>query len=77
MRWRASQPAFHRRRHDPLTGRPKLRRHGNPNVLTADRPSSTLSQGCTGQLTLVEIEPYHGVPPELSVTQPPATAHLE
>ena len=25
-------------------------------------------------LTLVEIGPYHGVPPELSVTRPPATA---
>ena len=24
--------------------------HGNPNALTADRPSSKLSQGCTGQL---------------------------
>jgi biotin/methionine sulfoxide reductase len=45
-------------------------------VLTADRPSSTLSQGCTGQLALVEIEPYHGVPPELSVTRPPATRAL-
>ena len=48
--------------------------HGNPNVLTADLPSSTLSQGCTGQLALVEIEAYRGTPPELSVTRPPATA---
>jgi biotin/methionine sulfoxide reductase len=63
--------------YDPDPAVPGFCRHGNPNVLTADRPSSTLSQGCTGQLTLVEIEPYHGVPPELSVTQPPATAHLE
>jgi biotin/methionine sulfoxide reductase len=63
--------------YDPDPAVPGFCRHGNPNVLTADRPSSTLSQGCTGQLALVEIEPYHGVPPELSVTQPPATAHLE
>jgi biotin/methionine sulfoxide reductase len=63
--------------YDPDPAAPGFCRHGNPNVLTADRPSSTLSQGCAGQLTLVEIEPYHGVPPELSVTQPPATAHLE
>jgi biotin/methionine sulfoxide reductase len=60
--------------YDPDPANPGFCRHGNPNVLTADRPSSTLSQGCTGQLTLVEIEPYHGIPPELSVTRPPATA---
>ena len=59
--------------YDPDPANPGFCRHGNPNVLTADRPSSTLSQGCTGQLTLVEIEPYHGIPPELSVTRPPAT----
>jgi biotin/methionine sulfoxide reductase len=41
-------------------------------VLTADRPSSTLSQGCTGQLALVEVEAYRRTPPELSVTRPPA-----
>jgi biotin/methionine sulfoxide reductase len=59
--------------YDPDPANPGFCRHGNPNVLTADRPSSTLSQGCTGQLTLVEIEPYRGTPPELSVTRPPAT----
>jgi biotin/methionine sulfoxide reductase len=60
--------------YDPDAANPGFCRHGNPNVLTADRPSSTLSQGCTGQLALVEIEPYHGVPPELAVNRPPATA---
>jgi biotin/methionine sulfoxide reductase len=60
--------------YDPDPADPGFCRHGNPNVLTADRPSSTLSQGCTGQLALVEIEPYRGIPPELSVTRPPATA---
>ena len=60
--------------YDPDPANPGFCRHGNPNVLTADRPSSTLSQGCTGQLTLVEIEPYRGIPPELSVNRPPATA---
>jgi biotin/methionine sulfoxide reductase len=59
--------------YDPDPALPGFCRHGNPNVLTADRPSSTLSQGCTGQLTLVEIEPYRGTPPELLVTRPPAT----
>ncbi|WP_167101431.1 molybdopterin-dependent oxidoreductase [Amycolatopsis granulosa] len=45
--------------------------HGNPNVLTADRPSSQLSQGCTGQHVLVEIERFAGEPPGISVTRPP------
>jgi len=60
--------------YDPDPADPRFCRHGNPNVLTADRPSSRLSQGCTGQLTLVEVEPYRGPAPELSVTRPPATA---
>jgi biotin/methionine sulfoxide reductase len=60
--------------YDPDPADPRFCRHGNPNVLTADLPSSTLSQGCTGQLALVEIEAYRGTPPELSVTRPPATA---
>jgi biotin/methionine sulfoxide reductase len=59
--------------YDPDPADPAFCRHGNPNVLTADRPSSALSQGCTGQLALVEIESYRGTPPELSVTGPPAT----
>ena len=60
--------------YDPDPGDPSFCRHGNPNVLTADRPSSTLSQGCTGQLALVEIERHRDGVPELSVSQPPATA---
>jgi biotin/methionine sulfoxide reductase len=36
--------------------------HGNPNVLTADRGSSRLAQGCTGQHVLVEIEPVASAP---------------
>ncbi|MDQ0377896.1 biotin/methionine sulfoxide reductase [Amycolatopsis thermophila] len=45
--------------------------HGNPNVLTADIPSSRLSQGCTGQHVLVEIERFAGEPPGISVRRPP------
>ncbi|HLX49701.1 MAG TPA: molybdopterin guanine dinucleotide-containing S/N-oxide reductase [Streptosporangiaceae bacterium] len=60
--------------YDPDPADPRFCRHGNPNVLTADLPSSSLSQGCTGQLALVEVEAYRGTPPELSVTRPPATA---
>jgi biotin/methionine sulfoxide reductase len=60
--------------YDPDPDDPSFCRHGNPNVLTADRPSSALSQGNTGQLTMVEIEPYATVPPGISVHRPPATA---
>ncbi|HSZ42741.1 MAG TPA: molybdopterin-dependent oxidoreductase [Trebonia sp.] len=60
--------------YDPDPADPGFCRHGNPNVLTADVPSSALSQGCTGQLALVEIEAYGAVPPELSVSRPPETA---
>jgi biotin/methionine sulfoxide reductase len=47
-------------------------RHGNVNVLTPDAPSSTLSQGCTGQHALVEIEPVDSDVPEVTVTRAPA-----
>ena len=39
---------------DPAAEKP-LCVHGNPNVLTRDVGTSRLAQGCTGQLTLVEI----------------------
>jgi biotin/methionine sulfoxide reductase len=60
--------------YDPDPDDPSFCRHGNPNVLTADRPSSALSQGNTGQLAMVEIEPYDAVPPEVSVHRPPKNA---
>ncbi|GLZ13364.1 biotin sulfoxide reductase [Actinomadura sp. NBRC 104425] len=45
--------------------------HGNPNVLTADRPTSRLAQGCTGQHAAVQVERYRGAPPPLRCTSPP------
>jgi len=60
--------------YDPDPADPSFCRHGNPNVLTADRPSSALSQGTTGQLAMVGIEPYDAVPPDVSVHRPPVTA---
>jgi biotin/methionine sulfoxide reductase len=51
---------------------PVLCAHGNPNVLTADVPSSRLSQGCAGQHALVEVERYVGDPPPVTVGSPPA-----
>lgn len=37
--------------------------NGNPNVLTADIPTSELSQGCAGQLCLVSVEAWNGPDP--------------
>ncbi|WP_227982151.1 molybdopterin guanine dinucleotide-containing S/N-oxide reductase [Nocardia spumae] len=57
--------------YDPDPDDPSFCRHGNPNVLTADRPSSTLSQGSVGQLALVQLEAYRGELPALSVVHAP------
>lgn len=51
--------------------------HGNPNAVTADVPSSRLSQGCTGQHALVEVERYAGEPPPVTVTEPPTLLRKE
>ena len=48
--------------------------HGNPNVLTADRGSSRLAQGSTGQHVLVEIERFEGDPPPVRAHKPPEFA---
>jgi len=45
--------------------------HGNPNVLTLDKGTSKLAQGCAGQHTLVEIEKWRGPIPEIRVYDPP------
>jgi biotin/methionine sulfoxide reductase len=45
--------------------------HGNPNVLTADRGTSRLAQGCTGQHVLVEIERVDGEAPPVRAHRPP------
>jgi biotin/methionine sulfoxide reductase len=55
----------------PGVGPVPLCAHGNPNVLTADIPSSRLSQGCAGQHALVEVERWAGPPPPLTVGSPP------
>jgi biotin/methionine sulfoxide reductase len=48
--------------------------HGNPNVLTLDAGTSCLAQGCTGQLTLVEIERFDGPLPPVKAFDPPPGA---
>jgi len=55
---------------DPTTDNPTCV-HGNPNVLTRDAGTSKLAQGCTGQLTLIEIERFDGPLPPVKAFEPP------
>ena len=49
--------------------------HGNVNVLTADRGTSRLAQGCTGQHVLVEVARHEGaVPPVRAYEAPPGAS---
>jgi biotin/methionine sulfoxide reductase len=48
--------------------------HGNPNVLTRDVGTSRLAQGCTGQLTTVELERFTGNLPPIQAYDPPVPA---
>ncbi len=47
--------------------------HGNPNVLTFDRGTSKLAQGCSGQHALVEVERWTGPVPPIRAYDPPPT----
>jgi biotin/methionine sulfoxide reductase len=50
--------------------------HGNPNVLTSDRPTSGLSQGPAPHSCLVEVEAWTGdVPPVRAFEPPPFVPH--
>jgi biotin/methionine sulfoxide reductase len=48
-----------------------LDKHGNPNVLTLDKGTSSLAQGPSAQTTLVQVEKFSGEPPPVSVFKPP------
>jgi len=48
-----------------------LCRAGNPNVLTSDRPTSSLAQAPAAQSCLVEVTRWEGPVPELTVDRPP------
>jgi biotin/methionine sulfoxide reductase len=48
--------------------------HGNPNVLTPDRGASRLSQGCSGQHALVEVQRAEGPLPPVRAWEPPRIA---
>jgi biotin/methionine sulfoxide reductase len=47
--------------------------HGNPNVLTRDIGTSALAQGCTGQLTTVQVEPFRRNIPPIRAYDPPGS----
>ena len=51
-----------------------LDKHGNPNVLTLDKPTSALSQCCAAQTALVEIERFEGPAPRVTAFDPPPIA---
>lgn len=48
--------------------------HGNPNVLTRDIGTSALAQGCTGQLTAVQVERFDGNLPPITAYDPPQSS---
>lgn len=50
---------------------PPLCVHGNPNVLTSDRRTSSLAQACTGQHALVQVERWECVVPPIRAFDPP------
>jgi len=48
-----------------------LEKHGNPNVLTLDKGTSKLTQGCIAHTALVEVERFDGVPPPVTAFELP------
>lgn len=53
-----------------------LEKHGNPNVLTADRGTSRLAQSPTCNSTLVQVSRFTGAVPPVTAFDPPATMSL-
>jgi len=49
--------------------------HGNVNVLTSDVGTSRFSQGCSGQLTRVEVSAWHGPVPSGNAHGAPGRKH--
>ncbi|MBP2368065.1 molybdopterin-dependent oxidoreductase [Pseudonocardia parietis] len=58
----------------PELGDDALCVHGNPNAVTRDRGSSSLAQGCTGQLCAVAVSPFPHEPPEVTAHTAPPTS---
>lgn len=57
--------------YSPVGDDPAFCAHGNPNVLTADLPTSRLGQGPAPNSTLVEAEPFAGPLPDVAAHRPP------
>lgn len=60
--------------YDPVkdpSGEVTLCAHGNPNILTRDVGTSSLAQGCIGQLTAVQIERFEGALPPIRAFEAP------
>ena len=57
-------------------GRIGLENHGNPNVLTSDLASSSLSQATAAQTCLVEVERYEGSAAPVAAFSTPALVRL-
>jgi biotin/methionine sulfoxide reductase len=51
-----------------------LEKHGNPNVVTTDIGSSSLSQGCSAQTASVEIVRWNDALPPITAFEPPEMA---
>ncbi|MCH3703388.1 trimethylamine-N-oxide reductase TorA, partial [Campylobacter lari] len=47
--------------------------HGTPNGLTRDVGTSSLAQGCSGQLTAVQVERHDGALPPIRAFDRPRT----
>jgi biotin/methionine sulfoxide reductase len=47
-----------------------MRVRGNPNILTRDVGTSKLAQGCTGQISKVEVERFSGDLPPVRIFEP-------
>jgi biotin/methionine sulfoxide reductase len=64
--------------YDPLVpGEPgTLEKHGNPNVLTLDKGTSKLTQGCSAHTALVEVELFKGELPPITAFDPPKFTSL-
>ena len=60
---------------DPAAAAP-LCVHGNPNVLTRDIGTSRLAQGCTGQLTVVQVARHDGPVPPIRAYDPPVPVRV-
>ncbi|GHB17170.1 molybdopterin-dependent oxidoreductase [Salinicola rhizosphaerae] len=56
---------------DPTSDDTALERHGNPNVLTLDIPTSSFAQGCSAQTCLVEISAWSEPLPDIRAHDPP------